>query len=105
MLSRLRNIGIKITSSMRQTTIKLQPLFGVFDLIAKAPILNMVQFNGAHGCPVCLHPGVWDSTRLYLPGTEYPLRINQSMIRDATQAEIQESVVNGIKGQSMLEPV
>ena len=29
-------------------------LFGVFDIIAKAPAMNMMQHNG---CSVCLHPG------------------------------------------------
>ena len=73
LLLRLRDTGIAISAPGEQLRrIKLQPLFGVFDLITKAPVLNMVQFNGANGCPVCVHPGVWNATRLYLPGTEYP---------------------------------
>lgn len=88
LLSQLRNTGITVSSPCQQLRrIKLQPLFGVFDLIAKAPVLNMVQFNGANGCPICVHPGVWDSTHLYLPGSEYPLRTDASMRRDTTLAQ------------------
>ena len=32
----------------------LKPLFGVFDMVAKAPVLNMHQFNDKNGCPSCL---------------------------------------------------
>ena len=103
LLLRLRNIGISVSApGQQQRRIKLQPLFGVLDLIAKAPVLNMVQFNGANGCPVCVHPGVWDSTRLYLPGTEYPLRTDASMRCDAASAQREENIVNGIKGPSAL---
>ena len=66
---------------------KFQPLFGSFDLVAKAPILNMHQFNGEYGCPSCLHPGVHTSSRYYLPGTEYPLRTNDNNMQNATEAE------------------
>ena len=52
LLSRLRSTGITVsTPSQQLRRMKLQPLFGVLDLIAKAPVLNMVQFNGANGCP------------------------------------------------------
>ena len=71
-------------------------------MIAKAPVLNMVQFNGANGCPVCVHPGVWNATRLYLPGTKYSLRTDASMRHDASSAQREETIVNGIKGPSAL---
>ena len=106
LLSRLQNTGITVSAPSQQPRrIRLQPLFGVLDLIAKAPVLNMVQFNGANGCPVCVHPGVWDSTRLYLPGTEYPLRIHASMRHDAAEAQRENNKVNGIKGPSALTGV
>ena len=31
---------------------------GVFDLPAKAAVLCAKQYNGEHGCAVCVHPGV-----------------------------------------------
>jgi len=45
-------------------TFFFNPLFGVFD---QAPILNMHQFDGEYGCPVCLHPGQ-GNPRIYTPG-------------------------------------
>ena len=76
---------------------KFQPLFGSFDLVAKAPILNMHQFNGEYGCPSCLHPGVHTSSRYYLPGTEYPLRTNDNNMQNATEAEERGKPIKGIK--------
>ena len=106
LLSRVWTIGITVSAPGQQRRrIKLQPLFGVLDLIAKAPVLNMVQFNGASGCPVCVHPGVWDSTRIYLPGTEYPLRTDASMRCDAVSAQREGNTVNGVKGPSPLSGV
>ena len=84
---------------------RLQLLFGVLDLIAKAPALNMKQFNGENGCPVCLHPGVWDRTCLYLPGCDYSLRTNESIVQDGGRAERDQEIINGIKGHSILSDV
>ena len=105
LLSQLQNTGITVsTLSQQLRRIKLQLPFGVLDLIAKAPVLNMVQFSGANGCPICVHPGVWDSTRLYLhvTGTECPLRTDASMRCDAASAQREDNTVIGIKGPSVL---
>ena len=72
----------------------------MFDLVAKAPALNMHHFNGSNGCPTCLHPGeMCGHTRVYLHGT-YPLRTHDSMKLAAREAEEENKVVNGIKGKS-----
>jgi hypothetical protein len=102
LLSRLGRTGVALSSTR---IVRLQPLFGVLDLIAKAPALNMKQFNGTNGCPACLHPGVWERTRLYLPGYEYSLRTNESIVQDAGKAERDQEIVNGIKGHSILSGV
>ena len=102
LLSRLGRTGVALSATK---TVRLQPLFGVLDLIAKAPALNMKQFNGANGCPVCLHPGIWERTRLYLPGCDYSLRTNESIVQDARRAERDQEIVNGIKGCSILSGV
>ena len=82
----------------------LKPLFGVFDLVAKAPVLNMNQFNGKYGCPSCLHPGVRvDGVQTYPPGIDYKLRTNDSMIMRGAEAERRQSVIKGIKDPSILE--
>lgn len=83
----------------------VKPLFGVFDLIAKAPILNMHQHNGRYGCSSCLHPGVHIGTMVYPPGTDYPLRIHNSINNAAIEAEEEGIIVNGIKGKSALSPI
>ena len=55
---------------------------------------------------LCLHPGVWDSSRYYLPDnylpdTKYPTRTNCSVIKGASDAGKDGKVVRGIKiGQS-----
>ena len=86
------------------STVRLKPLFGVFDTIAKAPVMNMKQFNGKYGCPTCLNPGTRQHTctQVYLPGNEYPTRSNTSIHRDADEAEWSGTAVNGIKGRSKL---
>ena len=94
LLSRLAKRGVALSTS---SSVRLKPLFGVLDLIAKAPALNMKQHNGRHGCPVCVHPGTWDGTRMHLPGNEHPLRTHKSMIQDAIEAENTQQAVNGIQ--------
>lgn len=97
--------GVKIGTAHGPTVIKFQPWYGLFDLVAKAPILNMMQFNGKYGCPTCLHPGTWTSTRYYLPGQSYSLRTNEQVIENAEEAETSNSIVKGIKGKSALTNV
>ena len=64
--------------------------------------MNMMQFNGVNGCPVCLHPGAWESIRLYPPGTEYLPRTNENMVHVGSEAKRKQEIVNGIKGHSIL---
>ena len=112
-LKRLSNIGLKIKSlAGLLKTIQLQPLLGVFDLIARAPAMNVKQHNGYNGCPTCLvaprcdsksHPGVTQNhTHVYLPGTHYPRRTHNSIVQAGIQAERDGEVVDGINGRSPL---
>ena len=96
--------GLKIKTSLGEKIIKFKPLFGVFDLVAKAPVLAMNQFNGINGCCSCLHPGSWSGSRYYLPDQSYPylLRTNISVVRAGRQAEKFKMVTDGIKGKSVL---
>lgn len=82
LLSRFAKKGVALSSSR---FVCLKPLFGVLDLIAKAPTLNMKQHSGRHGCPVCVHPGTWDRTCVYLPENEHALRTHESMIQDGIE--------------------
>ena len=87
-------------------TFCIKPLYGVFDMVAKAPLLNMNQFNGRCGCPVCLHPGIRiEHTQTYPPGTDYLIRTTESMKSDGRRAERDKIIVNGIKGTTILSPL
>ncbi len=66
----------------------------------------MNQFNGKHGCSSCLHPGVRiGRIQTYPPGIEYPKRTTQSLKSSAVKAERQRTVVDGIKGTSILSSI
>ena len=104
-MKRISSSGVHIRTPTGMKTVHLHPLFGVFDLVAKAPALNMHQFNGSNGCPTCLHPGeICGRTRVYLPHT-YPLRTHNSIVLAAREAEKQNKVIDGIKGKSALTKV
>ncbi len=106
-LKRLSSHGVcvKLLDGLVKT-VRLRPLFGVFDLIARAPAMNMKQHNGLMGCPTCVHPGgTKQHTRVYLPGTEYPLRTHSSIVSAGIEAQEVGQAVNGIKGRSRLESI
>ena len=102
LLRKLSCSGITIKTPYGDRNFKFSPLLGIFDLVAKAPILNMNQFNGVNGCSTCLHPGKWISSRYYLPDQQYSLRKNESVEKAALDAEREKKVVDGIKGKSVL---
>lgn len=101
-MEKLNSLGVNVNTRSGSKTVRMKPLFGVFDLIAKAPVLNMTQFNGKNGCPTCLHPGSWTGTQVYLPGEAYELRSDRSINKAGRVAERQDRPVVGIKGRSVL---
>lgn len=106
LFNELGKSGVTLKTPLGNINFKFQPLFGIFDLIAKALILNMNQFNGVNGCPTCLHPGVHHGSRYYLPDNNtYALRTNESVKEAAKRAENDKCVVSGIKGVSILTEV
>lgn len=105
LFQKLSTHGIKVKTHMGTKVMKFQPLFGMFDLVAKAPVLSMNQFNGANGCPTCLHPGLWNGSRYYSPGTSYPTRTNNSVKIAGEEAVNHKCIVDGIKGKSVLTDV
>ena len=87
-------------------TIRAMLLNGIFDLIAKAPLVNMKQFNGEYGCLTCTHPGTYihPRSRVYLPNIE-PVptaRTHEAIMQAAVQAETSGVPVHSIKGISVL---
>ncbi len=108
LITRLSTVGVKLKAPIiGQKTIKFKPLFGSFDLVAKAPVLNMHQFNGKNGCSTCLNPGEWNGSRYYLPHStmSYASRTNDSVMKAAEDAEKKKTIIDGIKGKSVLTNV
>jgi hypothetical protein len=53
----LYNEGVKVSIQHDVITVKMAVVYGVFDLPAKASILNMTYFNGTESCITCKDPG------------------------------------------------
>lgn len=53
----LYNEGVKVSIQHDVITVKMAVVCGVFDLPAKASILNMTYFNGKESCITCEDPG------------------------------------------------
>lgn len=84
-------------------------LNGVFDSPARCLFMNMVQFNGFHGCPYCYVRGETVQTSERGHTLVYPfamdspdghslLRTHSSHTRDGEEAERLMNSVNGVKG-------
>jgi hypothetical protein len=100
-LSEPNGLTIALPDGTKSFTLAL--LFGIFDLIAKAPVLNMHQHSGSNGCSVCLHPGEsFSRRRVYAAGVNYACRSHEMYLTDATKALTEGTIVNGIKGSSPL---
>lgn len=105
-LNRFSTLGISITTPEGLVTIRTKLVMGVFDLPAKSAVLCAKQFNGKHGCSVCLHPGTLVSRnhRVYLPG-DYVSRTHYSVVADAERAKQNGEAVNGIISNSPLTSI
>lgn len=57
-LNELYNEGVQIVMTDKVIVTKLAVILGVFDLPAKASLLNMTYFNGADSCITCEEPGI-----------------------------------------------
>ena len=76
-------------------TIRVKLLFCVFDLVAKAAVLNIKQFNGSYGCPTCLHPGEHHGIQVYPPGKEYSTRTCRGVAKAIRKGKALGTVVEG----------
>ena len=101
-IDKMNTLGFSFCSPEGMKTIRVKLLFGVFDLVAKAKVLNMKQFNGICGCPACIHPGEHRGSRVYLPGSSYPLRTVAGIDRAIAEGSRRGTVIEGIKGISPL---
>jgi hypothetical protein len=104
-LKTLSSLGLSLSTPEGTKTIRGKLLLGIFDMPAKAAVLNMKQFNGAYGCPTCLHEGTHQrGAQIYLPQTCRE-RTNDKVHECAQKAERSGNAVHGIKGHSILSGV
>ena len=91
-------IGVSVNSPEGVSTVRIKLLFGIFDMIAKAAVLNVKQFNGSYGCPTCLHPGVRiRNNQTYPPSTTYQMRTLTGIQSDIAEGKRTGEVIRGIK--------
>ena len=104
-LESLYTLGVQIETPDGCVTYHAKLELAVFDLPAKAVVLNAKQYNGRYGCSVCLHPGESvGRNRVYKP-TKHPERTHRSVMVAAQLAEVKGECVRGIKGISPLSTV
>ncbi len=104
-IQRLTTVGMSMMTPAGLRTVRAKLVMGIFDLPAKAAVLCARQFNGLHGCAVCIHPGqrLSNGAWIYLP-QKYADRTHQRVIKAATSAEENNCIVEGVKGVSPLTP-
>ena len=103
-LRQLSTRGVKIKTTSGEYNILGKLVMSVFDLPAKAIVLNSKQYNGKYGCSVCLHPGVRlpNNSRIYPPSQEYEERTHSNVLACAKMAERENCSVLGVYGMSPL---
>ena len=80
-MSRLSSTGVKMKMTSGYVTVKAKLVLAVFDLPAKAAVLNCKQYNGKYGCHVCLNPG-------FQEGRSGAVRRLSGLIQVATESHI-----------------
>ena len=78
------------------------------DLLAKAPIANIKQFNGEFGCPACTHSGEYSKCfhkRIYKPNICFELKTNENYKLWGELADTHKTTLFGIKGVSSLSNI
>ena len=103
----LSDKGISAHTPAGLKTIRAMLLAGIFDLPAKAMVLNTVQFNGNFGCNYCIDRGINinPGQHVYPPDDSHTLRSGLNMKEWANQAESTGEHVFGVKGNSVLSGV
>ena len=97
--------GIMISTPVGRKCLKAKLLCCVFDLPARAMVLNLTQWNGNYGCTYCLDTGTQVShTRIYLPNDDHKSRTEKDTLKCAKEASNTATPVFGVKGYSVLSP-
>lgn len=80
--------GLRIKTSSDTFHVFVKLVLGIFDLPAKAVVLNAIQYNVKYGCSICVHPGLRlpNNTRIYSP-RKYTEQTHHDVMRNAETAE------------------
>lgn len=83
------------------------PLFCTLDTIAKTHVMNLIQFNGHYGCPVCEHKGTLvKRTVRYCTGVdEGPIREDSDCKQCMIKANNSGQPEKGFKGLSVFQAI
>ncbi|WAR28013.1 hypothetical protein MAR_013717 [Mya arenaria] len=108
-MNSLYNEVVEVNTDNGVIAVKLGVICGVFDLPAKAGILNMTYFNGTEACITCEEPGVVvkqgkGSSRCYPyrnVAEQYPLRNSPEVLENMRNATDKKRI-KGFKGISGL---
>lgn len=86
--------------------VKVHAILSPVDSVARCTLQNITQFNGKFGCSLCLHPGqhikVGNGYARVYCGNEGIARSKEQHYRNAEQAVLLNTAVNGVKGVSLL---
>ena len=97
-------VDVKVPDGTKTVRVKL--LLAVFDLPAKAAVLNLKQYNGRYGCLYCTNPGrsMAPGCTVYVPSDQQNAteRTHSLMTAWASDAEKKGESVFGVKGHSVL---
>ena len=108
-LNSLYNEGVTLKVKETEINVKVAVICGVFDLPAKASILNMTYYNGTEACITCEEPGYVvkqgkGTSRRYPyrpPDNRYPQR-NKEIVLLNMQTSTEKKRIKGFKGVSGL---
>lgn len=95
--------GMTVHTPSGDKKMKCVLLAGVFDLPAKAAVMNCIQYNGYYGCCYCTDKGIHQARRhLFPPNDAHTPRSEIEMSNWASLAENTGNPVFGVKGYSVL---
>ena len=100
----LHQNGIAFQTLSGTKCLRAKLLCGIFDLLARAAVLKLTQWNGRFGCTYCLDEGTQvGHVRLYLPSSEH-IPQSEKHIKESVLKSSIGNPVFGVKGASVLTP-
>lgn len=111
-MNELSTNGVECVINGMKSCLKIFTSICCVDSVARAPVQGFTQFNGAHGCSQCLHPGEWVRNNPNNPRSgniKYPLMDNVPEMRNVRdtvehmkEAAYSKKTIFGVKCPSQL---